>query len=93
MRDWSSDVCSSDLAFKTLRPATAGLILAAVQNVALVTLLNLPAYQQTKDVLSLFRPLPLVFFVGSFILIHKFDKLHPGVFLFAGAVLGVIFQL
>lgn len=80
-------------AFKTLRPATAGLILAAVQNVALVTLLNLPAYQRTKDVLSLFRPLPLVFFVGYFILIHKFDKLHPGVFLFAGAVLGVIFQL
>lgn len=79
--------------FFHLRPAATGLILAAVQSVLVITLLDVPAYTATGEPASLFRVLPIVLFAIFFILIQKWNKIHPIVFLIAGGVLGVVFGL
>lgn len=79
--------------FYLLRPATSGLIAGAIFQVFVLSLLNVPLYQTTGNLLDLFRWLPIVIFIVLFILIWKFNKLHPIAFLAAGAVLGIIFKL
>lgn len=79
--------------FFHLRPAATGLILAAVQSVLVITLLDLSAYRATGDIATVFRVLPIVLFALFFFLVQKWQKLHPIVFLIAGGILGVVFQL
>ena len=79
--------------FYLLRPATAGLIAGSIFQVFVISLLNIPQFRITNNFMDLFRWLPIVIFIVLFILIVKFKKLHPIVFLTAGAVLGLVFKL
>ena len=79
-------------AFAGLRPATAGLIAGAAFSIYQLSLLNLDAF--ARDGLgALFRWGPIVLFVVLAVLIKKLPRIHPILFIVAGAVAGIIFQL
>lgn len=78
-------------AFYSLRPASAGLIIGAMFDVFVMSLFHVE-YIKT-DFLKSFNIPAILIFIAAFIGIKKFDKIHPILFIFAGAVLGIIFQL
>ena len=78
-------------AFYALRPASAGLIVGAMFDVFLMSLFHL---ENWKVDMAHFLNLPAIaiFAVASFC-IWKWDKVHPVVFILAGAVLGILLKL
>lgn len=79
--------------FETLRPSTAGLILGAMFQVIVLTLLNVEKFKSTGSLVDFIRPVELTLFAIFLFLMMKFKKIHPLVFIAAGAFLGVIFNL
>lgn len=79
--------------FYGIRPATAGLIAGAMFEVFLMSLFNIDAFQASGSILDLIQILPIVVYVIALICIIKLPKVHPIVFIIAGAVLGIVLEL
>jgi chromate transporter len=74
--------------FSGLRPAVTGLILAAAGSIALVTLINIETFKQTKEFLDLFSLRAwLMFFVFLFAT-NKWNH-HPIFYIVIAGVLGI----
>ena len=80
-------------AFYGLRPASVGLIAAAVVPIFQISILNLETFSITHEILQLFQWPYLLLAVLVFFLMRKFSKIHPIVFIGASAVAGIVFGL
>lgn len=78
-------------AFSGLRPATGGMILVAMVSVFMVSLLNIPLFKESADILDLFRWKSLIFYAICLLVVLKFKKIHPVFIVLAGAAFGVVF--
>ncbi len=79
-------------AFYGLRPASVGLIAAAGFSVLKISLLNLPAYQASGNILDAVQWMGLALAVVIYFVMLKWKKLHPVVVIAASAVIGVVFH-
>lgn len=79
-------------AFKTLRPATTGIILVACAQVIAISLLNLDAGLSDKlsSLASLLKWKSLVFYLLALAALLK-TKVHPIAIVLAGAIFGIVF--
>ena len=75
-----------------LRPASVGMVTAAILGVLQSVLLDMNAVAALQWSQMLMLPSLLVFLV-LFVVYSKFNKLHPVVILAIGAVFGIIFKL
>ena len=80
-------------AFKTLRPATAGLILGAMFTVLVLTLFDVETYKATGEILQILRPIPIGLFGIFLVILFKFKKISPVWIIVAGAFLGIVLGL
>lgn len=78
-------------AFYGLRPAVTGLIAAAGFEVVKLSILQIERFSETHQLVNLFDWRKLVFFVGIFYLIKRFDK-HPVVYIAFAALVGIVLQ-
>ena len=80
--------------FKTLRPATCGLILVAAVNVFVLALLNVPenlsSVLTVEGFIKLVKWPCLAFYAVATLLLFK-TKIHPVLIVLAGALFGVLF--
>ena len=79
-------------AFYGLRPASTALIAAAGCGVAKITLLDIPAFQNSGVLLSLFAWKSIVLAIVVYITLKVFKK-HPIFYIIAAAIAGIIFQI
>ena len=82
-------------AFYTIRPASTALIAAAGVLVLKISLLNVDAFQQGGEVLSLFDFKAIILAVIVYVLtnfVKPLKKLHPVVFILLSAVAGIVFK-
>lgn len=79
--------------FYGIRPATAGLIAGAMFDVFVLSLFNTEAFAASSSILDLFRIVPIGLYLAALIGVLKLPKLHPIVFIIAGAVLGIVLKL
>ncbi len=79
--------------FAGVRASTAGLICGAMGSVFVTMLWNADDWKDTHDVLMAINKVEAIAFVLFTFLIFKFKKLHPVVFIAAGAVIGIVFKL
>ncbi len=77
-------------AFYGLRPASVGLIAAAIVPIFRISLLNESLFASSGQILDLFRFPFLLLAVALFFLMRKFSKVHPIVFIGASAVVGIL---
>lgn len=75
-------------AFYGLRPASVGLILAALYGVVKITLINL----DSKTVYGFFNYKAIILAVCLFVLQKVFKKLHPIALIGIAAVVGIVFE-
>lgn len=76
-------------AFYGIRPAVTGLIATAAYGVLSITILNYGLYKETSSLMKLFDYKALILFGVCYVLHHKFDKLHPIVYIAGGALFGI----
>ena len=80
--------------FKTLRPATCGLILFAAVKVFVLALMNIPqeftSVLSPSGLVSLFKWPCVAFYAVATLLLFK-TKIHPVIIVLAGALFGVLF--
>ena len=79
-------------AMKTLRPASVGMVSAAVLGVLQSVLLNMDAVSALQWTQMVALPNLLLFAILS-AFYYKFQKLHPIVILAIGAVVGIVLKL
>jgi len=79
--------------FYALRAATAGLIAGAMFEVVLLSLFDVQLYAASGRLLALVRWPALGLFGALVVLIKKFPKVHPVVFILGSAVVGIVFRL
>ena len=79
--------------FAGVRASTAGLICGAMGSVFITMLWNSEVWENTKNVFSAINKVEAIAFIAFTFLIFKFKKLHPVVFIGAGAVIGLVFKL
>lgn len=86
------DNCYVQGAMKTLRPASVGMVSAAVIGVLQSVLLNMDAVMalQWNSMVAVPSLLLFLLLLGFY---YKFQKLHPIVILGIGAVCGIVFRL
>lgn len=79
-------------AMRTLRPASVGMVSAAVLGILESALFNFDvlSVQQWNNVVLIPN---ILLFIAIFILYQRFNKLHPVLFLAAGAAAGILFRL
>ena len=78
-------------AFLGLRPASLAMIAAAGISVVKVSLVNIPAFEQTGQVLDLFV-LPSILLGVVLYILSKKTKWNPIVLIALSAAAGIIFQ-
>lgn len=78
-------------AFCGLRPASVGLILAALYGVVKIAILNFDGFTQSGKLFDLFNFKAIVLAVVLFVLQKVFKKLHPIVLIFIAAAAGIVF--
>ncbi len=78
-------------AFTGLRPATGGMVLVALANVFLITILNVEAFRASGQVADLVQIKQTVFYVIALAVLFFVKKIHPVFIVAAGAVFGVLF--
>ena len=78
--------------FYGLRPASTGLIAAAGLGVARIAMLNIPLFEQSGQILDLFRFKLIALGALMYFLLVKFKK-HPIIYIAAAAVIGIVFKL
>ena len=76
-------------AFMGLRPASIGLISAALYGVVKIALLNFDKFGETKNFVSLFNFKAIIFAVILFTVQKVFKKLHPIALIGIAALVGV----
>ena len=79
--------------FYGLRPASIGLISAAVVGVMEVTLINVSKFTQTGNIRDLFIIKAICLAAALFIIQKIFPKIHPIALIAIGAAAGIIFQM
>ena len=77
--------------FYGLRPASTGLIVAAGLGVAKITLLNLPKYKITQNLIDVLNYKSIILALVIFGIMKKFD-LHPIVLILIAAIIGIAFK-
>ena len=77
--------------FYGLRPASTGLIIAAGLGVAKITLLNLPKYKITQNLIDVLNYKSIILALIIFGIMKKFD-LHPIVLILIAAIIGIAFK-
>lgn len=84
-----------DGVFYTLRPAVTAMIAAAGWNVLTTSVINLGALDgfTISRFFELINPVALILAVAVFFAGNLWKKLHPIVFILAGAVVGIIFKM
>lgn len=75
-------------AFTGLRAAVCALITIAVWEILKLALFNFPLYDKTSNISDLPLEKNIIFFILLVLLLRK-TKLHPAVFIFLSAVLGL----
>ena len=80
-------------AFSGLRPAVTGLIAAAAVSVMKLALLRIPAFEASGQLFDLFNLPAIALFAVLFAAMMKWKKLHPVVFILAGAAAGIVFKM
>jgi len=80
-------------AFGGIRPATTSLILAAVLSTFAEVLIDLGAINSVKTFFTSIDPMAVSLFAAILIAAAFLKKLHPIVFIAAGAVAGIVFQM
>ena len=75
-----------------LRPASTGLIVAAGLGVAKITLLNLPKYKITQNLIDTLNYKSIILALIIFGIMKKFD-LHPIVLILIAAIIGIAFKI
>lgn len=79
-------------AMSTLRPASVGMVAAAVIGVLQSVLVNMEAVL-ALDWMRMVQPVCLILFAIFLFGCFRFKKMHPVVFLAVGAVAGIVFKL
>lgn len=79
--------------FAAIRPSTAGLILAAMSSVIVLSLFDVETFRKSGEFLSLFRTIPIILFVAVFVLLRKVKNIHPVIIILLGAVCGILLNL
>ena len=84
-----------DGVFYTLRPAVTAMIAAAFWNVLTKSVVNLGALDgfTFSRFFDLINPVALILAVAVFFATNLWKKLHPIVFILAGAAVGIIFKM
>lgn len=81
-----------DYSFYGLRPAVCGLISAAAFEIIKISLINIPAYTQSGNLIYLFNLKEIILFIVLFIMIKKI-KLHPIVYILSAGIIGILLGL
>lgn len=79
-------------AFYGLRPASVALIAAAGLGVVKITLLNIPAFTAGSSLADLFVWKAILFAVILFLAQRFLKKISPVFFIFASAIVGIVFH-
>ena len=79
--------------FAGVRASTAGLICGAMGSMFLTMIWNSDTWDKTKNFLEAVNKVEVIAFIAFAALIFKFKKIHPVVFIAAGAVIGLVFKL
>ena len=79
-------------AFYGLRPASVGLILAALYGVVKVALINVELFAETHKIGDLFMIKSIILAAALFILQKLFPKLHPIFLIVIAAIAGIVFR-
>ncbi len=79
--------------FYGIRPATAGLIAGAMFEVFVLSMFNTDAFAASGSLFDLLRIVPIILYVAMLVGVIKLPKLHPIVFIIAGAALGIVLGL
>lgn len=77
--------------FAGVRASTAGLICGAMGSFFVGMLWNSEVWTKTHNVLMAINKVEVIAFTLFTVLIFKFKKIHPVVFIAAGAVIGLVF--
>ncbi len=77
--------------FYGIRPASVGLIGAAIMSVLWLSVVNTAALEAGADIISCIKPVGVLVYIVSFVLNMIFKKVHPLVFVAGGAVVGMLF--
>lgn len=80
-------------AFYTLRPAVTALIAVAGFAIIKTSLINIPAFQDSGDIINLFNFFSIGLFAVILICQNVFKKIHPIVYIVAAAVIGIVFKM
>lgn len=76
--------------FASLRPATVGLILAAVVGIYISALLNVDLFMETNSILNLFNLKQIVLFIALLIVYKWKNKIHPIFIILIAAICGIM---
>ena len=79
--------------FEHIRPATAGLISGAIFEVFVISLFDVSTLKSTGSILGSLNIPAVIIYILTVITHFKFRKIHPTVFIAAGAAAGIIFRL
>ncbi|MFO7612421.1 MAG: chromate transporter [Clostridia bacterium] len=74
---------------KVIRPVVTGMIAAVCAELALISLINMPAFRETGLVSSLFNVVPIIIGVLVFVAGYRF-KVHPVILIVSSAITGII---
>ena len=80
-------------AFAGVRASTAGLICGAMGSTFVSMVWNKGIWEETKQIFASINKVEVIAFAVFTFLIFKFKKVHPVIFIAAGAVLGIVFEL
>lgn len=78
-------------AMRTLRPASVGMVTAAVIGILAAVLIDLQMVE--SGIFHVFIWQNILLFLVLFVIYRKFQKLHPVVVILIGAVAGIVFKL
>lgn len=79
-------------AMATIRPASVGMVAAAVIGILQAVLINIEAWV-SRDMLDVVILPCMLLFIVLFVFYQIFNKLHPVILLLLGAVAGIVFEL
>lgn len=79
-------------AFYGLRPASVGLILAALYGVVKIALINVDLFAKTHNISDLFVIKSVILAAALFIIQKIFPKLHPIFIILIAAAAGIVFR-
>ena len=78
-----------DGTMKIIRPVVTGMIAAVCANLAVITLLDIPAFRESGIFTSLFNPVSILIGISVFTASYKF-KVHPVILIVTSAIIGII---